>query len=62
MHKTEVLNTLRTLGLVPVLRAEYEAQALALADPIAAGGVPASISSDWIDRIWLEPRRRGGAP
>jgi 2-dehydro-3-deoxyphosphogluconate aldolase / (4S)-4-hydroxy-2-oxoglutarate aldolase len=39
MHKTEVLNTLRTLGLVPVLRAESEAQALALADAIAAGGV-----------------------
>ncbi len=30
--------------------------------PIPAGGVPGGSSSDWIDRIWLEPRRRGGAP
>jgi 2-dehydro-3-deoxyphosphogluconate aldolase/(4S)-4-hydroxy-2-oxoglutarate aldolase len=33
------LKSLRTLGLVPVLRAESEAQALALASAIAAGGV-----------------------
>jgi 2-dehydro-3-deoxyphosphogluconate aldolase / (4S)-4-hydroxy-2-oxoglutarate aldolase len=39
MQKSAVLNTLRTLGLVPVLRAESEKQALALADAIAAGGV-----------------------
>jgi 2-dehydro-3-deoxyphosphogluconate aldolase / (4S)-4-hydroxy-2-oxoglutarate aldolase len=39
MQKSEVLKTLRTLGLVPVLRADSEAQALALADAIAAGGV-----------------------
>jgi 2-dehydro-3-deoxyphosphogluconate aldolase/(4S)-4-hydroxy-2-oxoglutarate aldolase len=39
MQKSEVLNTLREIGLVPVLRAESEAQALALADAIAAGGV-----------------------
>ena len=39
MQKVEVLNALRGIGLVPVLRAESEAQALALADAIAAGGV-----------------------
>jgi 2-dehydro-3-deoxyphosphogluconate aldolase/(4S)-4-hydroxy-2-oxoglutarate aldolase len=39
MQKSEVLHTLRNIGLVPVLRAESEAQALALADAIAAGGV-----------------------
>jgi 2-dehydro-3-deoxyphosphogluconate aldolase / (4S)-4-hydroxy-2-oxoglutarate aldolase len=39
MEKSAVLNSLRTLGLVPVLRAESEAQALALASAIAAGGV-----------------------
>jgi 2-dehydro-3-deoxyphosphogluconate aldolase/(4S)-4-hydroxy-2-oxoglutarate aldolase len=39
MTKTEVLHALRKIGLVPVLRAESEAQALALADAIAAGGV-----------------------
>jgi 2-dehydro-3-deoxyphosphogluconate aldolase/(4S)-4-hydroxy-2-oxoglutarate aldolase len=39
MEKTAVLNSLRSLGLVPVLRAESEQQALALADAIAAGGV-----------------------
>ena len=39
MQKTEVLNALRTIGLVPVLRAESEEQALALASAIAAGGV-----------------------
>ncbi|GAC1417106.1 MAG: bifunctional 4-hydroxy-2-oxoglutarate aldolase/2-dehydro-3-deoxy-phosphogluconate aldolase [Acidobacteriaceae bacterium] len=39
MQKAAVLSALRTLGLVPVLRAESEAQALALADAIAAGGV-----------------------
>jgi 2-dehydro-3-deoxyphosphogluconate aldolase/(4S)-4-hydroxy-2-oxoglutarate aldolase len=39
MVKAEVLNTLREVGLVPVLRAESEEQALALASAIAAGGV-----------------------
>jgi len=39
MQKAEVLNTLREIGLVPVLRAESEEQALALASAIAAGGV-----------------------
>ena len=39
MQKVEVLSALREIGLVPVLRAESEAQALALADAIAAGGV-----------------------
>ena len=39
MQKTEVLNTLRDIGLVPVLRAESEEQALALATAVAAGGV-----------------------
>jgi 2-dehydro-3-deoxyphosphogluconate aldolase/(4S)-4-hydroxy-2-oxoglutarate aldolase len=39
MQKTEVLNALREIGLVPVLRAESEEQALALASAIAAGGV-----------------------
>jgi 2-dehydro-3-deoxyphosphogluconate aldolase/(4S)-4-hydroxy-2-oxoglutarate aldolase len=39
MQKSEVLKALREIGLVPVLRAESEAQALALADAIAAGGV-----------------------
>jgi 2-dehydro-3-deoxyphosphogluconate aldolase/(4S)-4-hydroxy-2-oxoglutarate aldolase len=39
MQKAEVLNALRGIGLVPVLRAESEEQALALASAIAAGGV-----------------------
>lgn len=39
MEKTAVLSSLRNLGLVPVLRAESEEQALALADAIAKGGV-----------------------
>jgi len=39
MQKAEVLNTLRKIGLVPVLRAESEEQALALASAVAAGGV-----------------------
>jgi len=39
MQKAEVLNALREIGLVPVLRAESEEQALALATAIAAGGV-----------------------
>ena len=39
MDKSAVLDSLRDLGLVPVLRAESEQQALALADAIAAGGV-----------------------
>ena len=39
MQKAEVLATLRTIGLVPVLRADSVAQALTLADAIAAGGV-----------------------
>ena len=39
MNKPEVLAILREIGLVPVLRAESESQALALASAIAAGGV-----------------------
>ena len=39
MQKAEVLKSLREIGLVPVLRAESETQALALASAIAAGGV-----------------------
>jgi 2-dehydro-3-deoxyphosphogluconate aldolase/(4S)-4-hydroxy-2-oxoglutarate aldolase len=39
MQKSEVLATLRTIGLVPVLRAESVDQALTLAGAIAAGGV-----------------------
>ena len=39
MQKAEILNTLRKIGLVPVLRAESEEQALALATAVAAGGV-----------------------
>ncbi len=39
MTKTEVLASLRSIGLVPVLRAESVDQALALAEAIAAGGV-----------------------
>jgi len=39
MGKTEVLKRCREIGLVPVLRAESEAQALALVSAIAAGGV-----------------------
>ncbi len=39
MLKSEVLNQCREIGLVPVLRAESESQALALASAIAAGGV-----------------------
>jgi 2-dehydro-3-deoxyphosphogluconate aldolase/(4S)-4-hydroxy-2-oxoglutarate aldolase len=39
MQKAEVLHALHEIGLVPVLRAESEEQALALASAIAAGGV-----------------------
>ena len=39
LTKTEVLEQLRKIGLVPVLRAESEEQGLALAEAIAAGGV-----------------------
>lgn len=39
MTKHEVLNKMREIGLVPVLRAESEEQALAIAEAIAAGGV-----------------------
>jgi 2-dehydro-3-deoxyphosphogluconate aldolase / (4S)-4-hydroxy-2-oxoglutarate aldolase len=39
MQKSEVLKSLREIGLVPVLRAESEEQALALASAIATGGV-----------------------
>jgi 2-dehydro-3-deoxyphosphogluconate aldolase/(4S)-4-hydroxy-2-oxoglutarate aldolase len=39
MQKQQVLRMCREIGLVPVLRAESEQQALALADAIAAGGV-----------------------
>ena len=39
MQKAEVLKACREIGLVPVLRAESEEQALGLASAIAAGGV-----------------------
>lgn len=39
MTKTQVLQHMRDIGLVPVLRAESEEQALALATAIADGGV-----------------------
>ena len=39
MEKTAVLKSLKEIGLVPVLRAESEAQAIALAEAIADGGV-----------------------
>jgi 2-dehydro-3-deoxyphosphogluconate aldolase / (4S)-4-hydroxy-2-oxoglutarate aldolase len=39
MEKSEVLKACREIGLVPVLRAESEEQALKLASAIAAGGV-----------------------
>lgn len=39
MTKAAVLSSLREIGLVPVLRAESEEQALAIAAAIAAGGV-----------------------
>ena len=39
MQKVEFLKKCREIGLVPVLRAESEGQALALASAIAAGGV-----------------------
>jgi len=39
MDKASIIQALKKIGLVPVLRAESEAQALALADAIAAGGV-----------------------
>jgi 2-dehydro-3-deoxyphosphogluconate aldolase/(4S)-4-hydroxy-2-oxoglutarate aldolase len=39
MTKTEVLAKIKKIGLVPVLRAESEEQAMALAEAIADGGV-----------------------
>ena len=39
MTKLEVLQKIREIGLVPVLRAESEEQAIALAEAIADGGV-----------------------
>ena len=39
MTKIEVLAEIKKIGLVPVLRAESEAQAIALAEAIADGGV-----------------------
>jgi 2-dehydro-3-deoxyphosphogluconate aldolase/(4S)-4-hydroxy-2-oxoglutarate aldolase len=39
MTKNAVLSSLKEIGLVPVLRAESEAQALAIASAIADGGV-----------------------
>ena len=39
MTRADVLSRMRSVGLVPVLRAESEDQALALAEAIAAGGV-----------------------
>jgi 2-dehydro-3-deoxyphosphogluconate aldolase/(4S)-4-hydroxy-2-oxoglutarate aldolase len=39
MNKTQVLDAMKQIGLVPVLRASSEDQALALAEAIADGGV-----------------------
>ncbi len=39
MNKSEVLHSLREIGLVPVLRAQSVDQAMALAAAVAAGGV-----------------------
>src|SRR5579862_3665029 len=39
MNKSEVLHSLQEIGLVPVLRAESEEQALGIASAIADGGV-----------------------
>ena len=39
MDKAQVLSTIRSVGLIPVLRADSETQALALAEALAAGGV-----------------------
>jgi 2-dehydro-3-deoxyphosphogluconate aldolase/(4S)-4-hydroxy-2-oxoglutarate aldolase len=39
MTKTEVLAEIKKIGLVPVLRAESEEQAMVLAGAIADGGV-----------------------
>jgi len=39
MHKSEVLNKIREVGLVPVLRADSEEEALAIAYALEAGGV-----------------------
>ena len=39
MDKAEVLKKIRTVGLIPVLRASSEDEALALADALACGGV-----------------------
>jgi len=39
MDKAAVINQLRKIGLVPVLRADSEEQAIALATAVAAGGV-----------------------
>ena len=42
MEKIAVLNALREIGLVPVLRAESVEKAMALAGAIADGGVTAN--------------------
>jgi 2-dehydro-3-deoxyphosphogluconate aldolase/(4S)-4-hydroxy-2-oxoglutarate aldolase len=39
MHKSEVLNKIREVGLVPVLRADSEEEALQIAYALEAGGV-----------------------
>src|SRR5262245_29882382 len=39
MHKSEVLKKIREVGLVPVLRADSEEEALQLAYALEAGGV-----------------------
>lgn len=39
MHKTEILQHIHTIGLVPVLRASSASEAIAIADAILAGGV-----------------------
>ena len=65
LTKTEVLQQLRKIGLVPVLRAESEEQGLALAEAIAAGGVtvlevtmtvPGAVRL--MARWWRRPKRR----
>ncbi len=41
MRKTDVLNRIKEIGLLPVLRASSAEEALALAEAIEAGGIPA---------------------
>ena len=50
MQKAEVLKQCREIGLVPVLRAESEEQALALASAIAVGDVTYQSIMIWTQR------------